>query len=414
MSTLLIRNVQLNGQVTNVLVQNNRFENLCASSDTVADETYDASGQALVPSFFNTHTHASMTLLRGYADDLPLFPWLNDHIWPFEAKMRAQDIYAGAKLATLEMIRSGTTWFCDMYWMAEETVRAVAEAGIRATVGVTLMDHLGEAEIKRQLDFLANWKDPTNGRITLAVAPHAVYTVSGELLQRCAEAARANGQTLTLHVSETTKEVEDCIKANGMSPVRWLDHLGVLGDNVIAAHVVHIDEEEADILKERGVWIAHNPSSNMKLSSGMFASDMLMQKGCRLTLGTDGTASNNNLDMREEMKFAALLAKTRYTSETLPANEIFEWATRNGAQAAGLDAGVIRQGALADGIFLDLENERLVPNFNLVSNWVYSADSRAIASVLCDGKFVMKNGFVEGADETIAKARESVSAILKR
>lgn len=414
MSTLLIRNVQLNGQVTNVLIEDNRFENLCAASDTAADETYDASGQALVPSFFNTHTHASMTLLRGYADDLPLFPWLNDHIWPFEAKMHAQDIYAGAKLATLEMIRSGTTWFCDMYWMAEETVRAVAEAGIRATVGVTLMDHLGEAEIKRQLDFLANWKDPTNGRITLAVAPHAVYTVSGDLLQRCAEAARSNGQTLTLHVSETTKEVEDCIKANGMSPVRWLDHLGVLGDNVIAAHVVHIDEEEADILKERGVWIAHNPCSNMKLSSGMFASDMLMKKGCRLTLGTDGTASNNNLDMREEMKFAALLAKTRYTSETLPANEIFEWATRNGAQAAGLDAGVIRQGALADGIFLDLENERLVPNFNLVSNWVYSADSRAITSVLCDGKFVMKNGFVEGADETIAKARESVSAILKR
>ena len=312
------------------------------------------------------------------------------------------------------MIRSGTTWFCDMYWMAEETVRAVAESGIRATVGVTLMDHLGEAEIKRQLDFLANWKDPTNGRISLAVAPHAVYTVGADLLQRCAEAARTNNQTLTLHVSETTKEVEDCIKANGMSPVRWLDHLGVLDSNVIAAHVVHIDEDEADILKERGVWIAHNPCSNMKLSSGIFASDMLVKKGCRLTLGTDGTASNNNLDMREEMKFAALLAKTRYTSETLPANAIFEWATRNGAQAAGLDAGIIRQGALADGVFLDLQNERLTPNFNLVSNWVYAADSRAIVSVLCDGKFVMKNGVVEGAEETLAMARESVAAILKR
>lgn len=414
MSTLLIRNVQLNDRVTNILVRNNRYENLDAAFDTEADDTYDASGQALVPSFFNTHTHASMTLLRGYADDLPLFPWLNDHIWPFEAKMRAQDIYAGAKLAALEMIRSGTTWFCDMYWMAEETVRAVAESGIRATVGVTLMDHLGEAEIKRQLDFLANWKDPTNGRISLAVAPHAVYTVGADLLQRCAEAARTNNQTLTLHVSETTKEVEDCIKANGMSPVRWLDHLGVLDSNVIAAHVVHIDEDEADILKERGVWIAHNPCSNMKLSSGIFASDMLVKKGCRLTLGTDGTASNNNLDMREEMKFAALLAKTRYTSETLPANAIFEWATRNGAQAAGLDAGIIRQGALADGVFLDLQNERLTPNFNLVSNWVYAADSRAIVSVLCDGKFVMKNGVVEGAEETLAMARESVAAILKR
>ena len=140
-----------------------------------------------------------------------------------------------------------------------------------------------------------------------------------------------------------------------MSPVRWLDHLGVLGDNVIAAHVVHIDEEEAEILKERGVWIAHNPCSNMKLSSGIFASDLLMKKGCRLTLGTDGTASNNNLDMREEMKFAALLAKVRYTSETLPAGEILQWATRNGAQAAGLNAGVIREGALADAVLLCLD-----------------------------------------------------------
>ena len=152
----------------------------------------------------------------------------------------------------------------------------------------------------------------------------------------------------------------------------------------------------------------------MKLSSGIFASDMLLKKGCRLTLGTDGTASNNNLDMREEMKFAALLAKVRYTSETLPAGEILRWATHNGAQAAGLDAGVIREGALADAVFLDLENERLVPNFNLTSNWVYSADTRAVRSVLCDGKFVMKDGMVEDAQETIARARQSVKAILSR
>ncbi len=152
----------------------------------------------------------------------------------------------------------------------------------------------------------------------------------------------------------------------------------------------------------------------MKLSSGIFASDLLMKKGCRLTLGTDGTASNNNLDMREEMKFAALLAKVRYTSETLPAGEILQWATRNGAQAAGLNAGVVREGALADAVFLDLENERLVPNFSLTSNWVYATDSRAIHSVLCDGKFVMKNGVVENAEETITRARESVKSVLSR
>ena len=200
MSSLLIRNVQLDGNVTNILINGNRFQNLHAPADAVADETYDASGLAIVPSFFNTHTHASMTLLRGYADDLPLFPWLNDHIWPFEGKMRAEDIYAGAKLATLEMIRSGTTWFCDMYWMAEETVRAVAEAGIRATVGVTLMDHLGEDEIKRQLDFLANWKDPTNGRISLAVAQHAMDSSAVGRIDPVARETEVGNKTFVFEV----------------------------------------------------------------------------------------------------------------------------------------------------------------------------------------------------------------------
>ncbi len=411
MTSLLIRNVELDAKRTDILIRDGRFADLNAAPGTQTEETYDAAGLAIVPSFFNTHTHASMTLLRGWADDLELFSWLNEHIWPFEAKMKAQDIYAGARLATIEMIRSGTTYFCDMYWMAEETVRAVTEAGIRATVGVTLMDRLGAEEIQRQLDFLENWKDPTGGRIQLAVAPHAVYTVSGELLQRCAEAAHKNKQVLTLHVSETDKEVADCIKATGLSPVRWLDKLGILGENVIAAHVVHIDEEEADILRERGVWIAHNPCSNMKLSSGILPSEMMMAHGCRMTLGTDGTASNNNLDMREEMKFAALLAKCRHESHTLPAPEILKWATRNGAQAAGIDAGEIRVGALADAVLLDLSNERLTPNFNLTSNWVYAADSRAIKSVLCDGKFVMKDNVIEGEEEILALSCECATRI---
>lgn len=411
MTSLLLKNVTLDGAVTNILVRDGRFADLHADADAAADEVYDASNQAIVPSFFNTHTHAAMTLLRGYADDMPLFTWLNDHIWPFEAKMKPQDIYNGSRLAILEMIRSGTTFFCDMYWMVEETVRAVEEMGIRAAIGVSLMDRLGPEQIKHDLKFLADWKSPAPGRIELVVAPHAVYTVGPELMQQCAEAARANGQRLTLHVSETSQEVADCVRDYGMSPVRWLDKLGVLGPNVIAAHCVHVDPEEMAILAERGVTIAHNPCSNMKLASGVCPAAKLAAAGCNVTLGTDGTSSNNNLDMREEMKFASLLAKVTGDSETVPAAEVLQWATVNGARAFGFEAGIIAPGALADAVLLDLSNERLTPNYNLVSNWVYAADSRAVKSVLCDGKFVMKNGDIPGEEEILACARESVARL---
>ncbi len=411
MTTLLLKNILLDGRTTNILIKDGLFADLNAAADAAADSIYDASGEAIVPSFFNTHTHAAMTLLRGYADDMELFTWLNDHIWPFEAKMTAQDIYNGSRLAVLEMIRSGTTFFCDMYWMMEETAKAVEEMGIRAALGVTLMDRLGEEKIAADLRFLESWKSPCANRVELAIAPHAVYTAGPELLERCAQAARSNGQRLTIHVSETRQEVEDCIRARGMSPVRWLDKLGVLGPNVIAAHCVYVDPEEMDIMAERGVTVAHNPCSNMKLASGIFPAAKFAASGCNITIGTDGTSSNNNLDMREEMKFASLLAKVSNNSETLPAQEAFKWATANGAKAFGLNAGVIEKSALADAVLLDLSNERLTPNYNLVSNWVYAADSRAISGVLCDGRFVMHKGIVENEEEILAKARESVARL---
>lgn len=411
MTTLLLKNILLDGRTTNILIKDGLFADLNAAADAAADSIYDASGEAIVPSFFNTHTHAAMTLLRGYADDMELFTWLNDHIWPFEAKMTAQDIYNGSRLAVLEMIRSGTTFFCDMYWMMEETAKAVEEMGIRAALGVTLMDRLGEEKIAADLRFLESWKSPCANRVELAIAPHAVYTAGPEILERCAQAARSNGQRLTIHVSETRQEVEDCIRARGMSPVRWLDKLGVLGPNVIAAHCVYVDPEEMDIMAERGVTVAHNPCSNMKLASGIFPAAKFAASGCNITIGTDGTSSNNNLDMREEMKFASLLAKVSNNSETLPAQEAFKWATANGAKAFGLNAGVIEKSALADAVLLDLSNERLTPNYNLISNWVYAADSRAISGVLCDGRFVMHKGIVENEEEILAKARESVARL---
>ena len=410
MRKILLKDTMLNGNRTDVLIAGRRFEKIAPGQIADADtEIVNAAGTAILPPFYNTHTHAAMTLLRGYADDKELFTWLNDHIWPFEAKMTARDIYEGSRLAILEMIRSGTVFFNDMYWQSDETVRAASEMGIRACVGMTVTDFIGEAAIEATFERLAalkpgNWADDA-GLVRLTLAPHAVYTVCEKLWRRCADFARERGLLLHIHLAETRKEIADCVAAHGKTPVRWLDSLGVLGENVVAAHVVHVDDEEISILRERGVVIAHNPCSNMKLASGTFRSQAFSRAGCRVTIGTDGNASNNNLDMREETKFAALLAKVSGNPEALPAEEALAWATRNGAEAFGIDAGVIAEGRLADAVLVDLNNERLVPSHNLISNWVYSADSRCIRDVICNGKFLMRSGVIEGEAEILDAVR---------
>ena len=391
MKTLLIKNVLLKDRKTDILVADGRFKSLCAPEGTRADETLDAEGTAILPPFYNTHTHAAMSLLRGYADDMPLQKWLQDYIWPYENKMTAQDIREGSRLAVREMIKTGTVFFSDMYFEIEQTIAVVQEFGIRAAIGVTFVDSHSKSQQADKLDMLRNWVDPSGGLITLTVAPHAIYTVSPDLLVKCADTARSLGLKLHIHLSETRQEVEDCLRAHGTTPVRYLDSLGFLGPDVIAAHVVHVDEEEAAILASRGVTIAHCPCSNMKLASGIFPYKMLHEAGCRITLGTDGDSSNNNLDMREEMKFAALLAKVSSGDpEVLPAAEALEMATRSGAEAFGLDAGVIREGALADALLVRLDDPRMQPCHNLVSNWVYAAGSSCIDCVICNGNIVMK------------------------
>ena len=391
MKTLLIKNVLLKDRKTDILVADGRFKSLCAPEGTRADEMLDAEGTAILPPFYNTHTHAAMSLLRGYADDMPLQKWLQDYIWPYENKMTAQDIREGSRLAVREMIRTGTVFFSDMYFEIDQTIAVVQEFGIRAAIGVTFVDSHSKSQQADKLDMLRQWVDPSGGLITLTVAPHAIYTVSPDLLVKCADTARSLGLKLHIHLSETRQEVEDCLRAHGTTPVRYLDSLGFLGPDVIAAHVVHVDEEEAAILASRGVTIAHCPCSNMKLASGIFPYKMLHEAGCRITLGTDGDSSNNNLDMREEMKFAALLAKVSSGDpEVLPAAEALEMATRSGAEAFGLDAGVIREGALADALLVRLDDPRMQPCHNLVSNWVYAAGSSCIDSVICNGNIVMK------------------------
>ena len=392
MGSLLIKDVRLDGRIVDVLIADGRFRNLQAPPGTVADKTVDARGLAMLPPFYNTHTHAAMSLLRGYADDMPLQKWLTEYIWPYENKMTRSDIREGSRLAVREMIRTGTVFFSDMYFDIEETIDVVREYGMRAAIGVTFVESHSKSQQAEKLELLRSWNDPTGGLITLTVAPHAIYTVGPDLLVRCAETARSLGLKLHIHLSETRAEVDGCIREHGMTPVRYLDRLGVLGPEVIAAHVVHVDEEEAAILAERGVTVSNCPCSNMKLASGIFPYKMLKEAGCRITLGTDGDSSNNNLDMREEMKFASLLAKVSSGDpEILPAAEAVDMATRQGAEAFGIDAGVIAEGKLADAILVDLSDVRMQPCHNLLSNWVYAAGSSCVDTVICNGKVLMEH-----------------------
>ena len=391
MRSLLIRHTRYGDKTTDILVVDGRFASLSAPAGTEADETIDATGTAILPPFYNTHTHAAMSLLRGYADDMPLQRWLNEYIWPYENKMTAADIREGSRLAIREMIQTGTVFFSDMYFEIGETIAVAKEFGIRAAIGVTFVESHSKSQQEEKLDMLRHWGDPTNGLITLTVAPHAIYTVGSDLLVKCAEVARSLGMKLHIHLSETRKEVEDCLREHGTTPVRYLDSLGFLGPDVIAAHVVHVDEEEAAILASRGVTIAHCPCSNLKLASGIFPYKLLHDAGCRIALGTDGDSSNNNLDMREEMKFAALLAKASSGDpEVMPADEALAMATRNGAAAFGIDAGVIQEGKLADALLVRLDDVRMQPCHNLVSNWVYAAGSSCIDTVICNGKILMR------------------------
>ncbi|MBP5170762.1 MAG: amidohydrolase [Bacteroidales bacterium] len=424
MNRLVIKSIDCNGQRCDVLIEGQRLARIApvGSDDSrIASAVQEAgvrvingSGRKLVPPFYNCHTHAAMTLLRGYADDMPLFTWLNEHIWPAEARMTTEMMYHGVRLAMLEMIKSGTVFFNDMYFGWERCMEAVEEMGLRAAVADTLIEARSDERIEGFFEACRRNSRSGCDRIQWTVAPHAIYTVGEKLLRRCADTARELDLRLHIHLSETRQENDDCLSAHGMSPTAWLHHLGVLGPKTVVAHGIWLSDKDMDILRETGTTVVHNPCSNMKLASGAFPAQAAIEKGLHVALGTDGTSSNNNLDMHEEMKTAALLAKLSYGAEALKADEALRWATVCGARAFGIDAGIIEEGRLADALIVNLSNERLVPGYNFVSDWVYSADSRAIDYVICDGRILMENGRVPYEEQIIENARRSAADLLHR
>ncbi len=418
---ILIKNAFDGKRQIDLLIEGNRITRIAEHIEvSSACTVIDATDKAVVPGLINTHTHAAMTLLRGYGDDLPLMTWLQDYIWPVEDQMSEEDVYIGAKLAMLEMIKTGTTCYLDMYMHPLMGAKAAEEMGLRAMISYTLFDQ-GNAERarldrERSAKYLEQFKTEFSDRIMFNLGPHAIYTVSGEQLQFCHDFCTKHGLKIHLHLSETEGEVEECIKQHGLRPVKYLEELGILSEHLILAHVIWVDEEEMDLLAKYNVSVVHNPASNMKLASGYaFKYEEMKRRGIRLGLGTDGCSSSNNLDMFTAMRLASFLGKVwRFDSTAVNADDIFASATSVGADILGIDAGTLAEGKLADLCLVDLNRPEMVPVHNLVSNLVYSASGAFVDTVICDGKILMQNGYVEGEEEIIQKAREVASRLVPK
>lgn len=410
---IVLKSVYFQSKKTNVVIKGNRFALISeelSQADVDGAEVVDCDGLAIFPAFYNAHCHAAMTLFRGYADDKPLFEWLNNYIWPIEAKLNDYYVEAGSRLAVLEMIKSGTVFFSDMYYFRETTMKVVEEMGIRATIGVTIADALTpDWQLKEHFKFLENHTGVSD-RVQLAVMPHAIYTNTAKTLQKCVSIAASEQYKLHIHLSETAKEVADCIQEHSCTPVEYLDSLGALNEQCIAAHCVHFTENDFRLFTNSGASAVVNPCSNLKLQSGIPNVVGLREAGIPVALGTDGASSNNNLDMREEMKVLALIANVNAGEKAISQQEILQIATEAGAKAYGLhDAGRIEVGYLADCLLVDMNTVGFCPNNNIVSNWIYGASSEAIHSVICNGKFVMKNRHIDGEEDIVKEANKAIA-----
>jgi 5-methylthioadenosine/S-adenosylhomocysteine deaminase len=359
------------------------------------DRVLNLPNDVVLPGLINTHTHAAMTLLRSYADDLPLMPWLNEKVWPFEEKLTDEDIYWGTSLALCEMIRSGTTTMLDMYASMDQVAEAVLKAGTRAVLSRGLVGNNpnGERAFQENIDLVQRFHGAGRGRVTVMFGPHAPYTCSGEYLRKVKAEADRLGVGIHIHVAETLDEINILREQYGKTPVQWLDELGLFGGHVVAAHCVHVTPEDMEILARKHVFVAHNAESNMKLNSGTAPINELRTKGVVVGLGTDGASSNNNLDLFGEMRSVAFQQKLRVNSTVLPAYEVLEMATVGGAQTLGLkDVGILAPGYKADLITVNMDQPHFYPRFSIPSHLVYVAHAGDVRSVMVDGKMLMEEG----------------------
>lgn len=385
------------------------------------DRILDYPQMVAMPGIINCHTHAAMTLLRGYADDLPLMQWLNEMIWPLEEHLTPDDIYQGTLLCCAEMIRSGTTTFADMYDAMGRVAQAVDEAGMRAVLSRGMIGFGPKADkaMEESIDFIKHWHGGAGGRITTMFGPHAPYTCPPDYLKRVIAEAQKMGVGIHIHLAETKDEIKEIKEKYGKSPIALMDEIGLFDMPVLAAHCVHLDDNDIQILARRRVGIAHNPQSNMKLASGVAPVTRLLEAGAVVGLGTDGAASNNNLDMLEEIRTAALLQKVSTgDSRVLPAYEVLRMATAEGARVLGMEdtIGRIKPGLRADIILLDMHKPHLYPLFDLYAHVAYAAASSDVDTVIIDGRVVMENRRILTLDEdaVMEEAQRTAESLVSR
>ncbi len=376
-----------------------------------ADEVIDGQGMLALPGLVNSHTHVAMTLFRSYADDVALMDWLQNHIWPAEEKLTDELVYWGSQLAFAEMIRGGTTAFCDMYMHMDAVAQAAVDVGIRGTLarGLAGVSPNGEEALAQNVELFHRWHGAHDGLLRVMLGPHAPYTCPGEYIRQVAATAKREGMEVHIHLSETQGEVDTCYEKHGVSPIAWMEELGLFEVPTLAAHCVHVDEQDLDILARRHVRVAHNPRSNLKLASGIAPLTAMQEKGIVVGLGTDGCSSNNKLDMFEEMQLAALLHKGHLQDAfAVTAKEAIALATEGGARAIGYNKGLgtLQVGALADIILLDRSGYHWQPCYDVTSSIAYSANSMDVDTVMINGQPVMRHRELLTID--IARVREEM------
>jgi len=371
-----------------------------------ATEILDGSGLLFMPGLINTHGHAAMSLLRGMADDLVLQDWLQNHMWPTEAKFTGDDVYWGSALAAVEMIKSGTTTFVDMYDHMQRVAEVTETSGLRASLtrGVIGLcpEDVQKAKLEDAIRFAREWHGQANGRINVMISPHAPYTCPPDYILKFVEAAHELDLPMHTHMSETLTEVEQNVRDYGCRPVEHLDRLGMFSRPTLVAHAVHLNDEEIALLAERKVAVSHNPISNLKLASGVARVPDLLKAGVTVSLGTDGAASNNNLDLFQEMTTAALLHKGVSGDPTVvPAAEALRMATLYGARSLGLEGAVgqLKVGLKADIIAVNIAQAHFVPRTNYLSHLVYSGRGSDVVHVWVDGKQLLRDRQLTTLDE---------------
>ncbi|MCH2453194.1 MAG: amidohydrolase [Halobacteriales archaeon] len=386
------------------------------------DEEIDARGGLVIPGLVNSHTHMAMTLLRGYSDDKPLEEWLKEDIWPIESHLTSEDVYIGSQLALVELIKSGTTTFCDMYFHMPEVARATESSGMRAVLGqgvVTVGKNEDDAylDAEKGLKFAEEYSGFADGRIKTAFMPHSMNTVDLEYFEEHIPRARDLGIPIHLHTNETLEDVEKTIKMHGMRPIELASEYGILSAGDFAAHCVHVDSNEIGILADEGIGVVHCPASNMKLASGIAPIQKLQNEGVTIGLGTDGAASNNDLDLFGEMRDAAMVGKlSAKSASAVNATSVFSMATVGGANILDIPAGRIEPGWVADLAVLDLEAAHLTPMRKCVNLLVYAAKGSDVIHTICDGKVLMKDREILTLDESkvIASARICANDLSER